>query len=138
MRVHPYHVHLKNKYPGGEVYSDENSIDAYDAKGVHRVALRKNGHGQLLDVSAQLGLPDVFDLSPIPKETRAFKLFADGSCKPSEEYAERIEKAFEIADAHNGCVPDEKVCAAFAAKKEAAAAEEQKAKSDAAIEKALS
>ena len=101
---HPYVVHLKNKYPEGHVEGDDDRIDAYDAKGVHRVALRKNGAGQLLDKSEEYGLPDRFDLSPIPKESRVWKLYPDGKCRLSEEHVARKKAARELAD-QDGKVP---------------------------------
>lgn len=100
---HPYVVHLKNKYPEGHVEGDDDRIDAYDAKGVHRVALRKNGAGQLLDKSEEFGLPDRFDLSPIPKESRVWKL-KDGKCVPDELASQRRVSAKKLAD-QDGKVP---------------------------------
>jgi len=99
---HPYLVHLKNKYPQGHVEGDDERIDAYDADGVHRVALRKNGAGQLLDKSEEFGLPDRFDLSPIPKESRVWKL-RDGKCVLDEKHEERRPQAEKMAK--DGRVP---------------------------------
>lgn len=101
---HPYHVHLKNKYPEGHVESSDDRIDAYDSKGVHRVALRKNGAGQMVDKSREMGLDDEFCLAPIPKEARRWKLYKDGSCRLSEEHAERRDAAMKLADS-DGRVP---------------------------------
>ena len=100
---HPYLVHLKNKYPEGHVEGDDSRIDAYDAKGVHRVALRMNGAGQLLDKSEEFGLPDRFDLSPIPKESRVWK-YKNGKCELDEMHASRRGAAKKLADA-DGKVP---------------------------------
>ena len=120
--MHPYFVHLKNQYPGGEIYGDDNGFDAYDAEGKHRVALRKNGQGQLLDVSEKLGLPDRFDLSPIPKESRAFKLYADGRCAPSEEHATRAVVGKKLADVNGGKVPSSEKLAEIVRRNEQQAA----------------
>lgn len=101
------HVHLKNKYPEGHVESSDDRIDAYDSKGVHRVALRKNGAGQMLDVSEAMGLPDCFCLAPIPKESRVWKQNKEGKLVLDEEHAERREAARKLAD-RDGKVPSMK------------------------------
>jgi hypothetical protein len=100
---HPYLVHLKNKYPEGHVEGDDSRIDAYDAKGIHRVALRMNGAGQMIDQSEAFGLPDRFDLSPIPKESRVWKL-KNGKCELDELHASRRVSARKLAD-QDGKVP---------------------------------
>jgi hypothetical protein len=100
---HPYFVHLKNKYPEGHVEMSDDRIDAYDAKGVHRVALRKNGHGQMVDQSAEFGCADAFDLAPIPKESRRWK-YADGKCVLHAEHKSRREAALKLAS-ESGSVP---------------------------------
>lgn len=100
-------VHLKNKYPGGKVDAHDDSIDAYDRDGRHRVALRKNGAGQMVDCGDQVGALDAFSLEPLPKDARAFKLFKTGKIAPSEEYDERIKVATELADRFDGKVPSQ-------------------------------
>lgn len=101
--MHPYVAHLRNKYPHGHVDFREDSIDAFDAKGVHRVALRKNGAGQMVDVSKDLGLSDVFCLAPIPKEARVHK-FKDGKMGLDELAEERMPHALKLAE-NDGRVP---------------------------------
>lgn len=66
-------VHYKNKYHDGEVRMSESSLDAYDSSGRHCVALRKNGAGQFVDQSKELGCEHEHDLSPIPKDARLYK-----------------------------------------------------------------
>lgn len=82
-------AHYKNKYPGGSVRASESSLDVYCAEGIHRVSLQKNGAGQWVDVSDEVGCLDSHDLAPIPQNSRSYKLYADGKIKPSEEFAER-------------------------------------------------
>lgn len=95
-------VHYKNKYPNGRVDMTENSIDVYCYQGVHRVALRKGGDGLIRDMGAELGAMDKHDMDPIPKNTRMFKLRADGNIGLDEQAAERkvvadkLEKDFKI------------------------------------------
>lgn len=89
-------VHYKNKYPGGLVLHDENSINVFCNRGIHRVAIRKNGHGQLVCVSEEHGLKDAHSLDPIPKNARVWKLYANGKIAPSEEAKERLEVAKKI------------------------------------------
>ena len=92
-----YVVHYRNKYPGGAVHASESAIDVYDAEGNHCVALRKNGAGQMVCQSKELGCKDAHDLSPIPKDARVHKLFADGTIGESEEASERRKVAKELA-----------------------------------------
>lgn len=102
-----YVAHYRNKYPGGQVSFDDERIDAFCADGKHRVALRKNGAGQWVDLSEEMGCVDRHDLSPIPKECRAWKLYKDGRIGPAEEYDERAPKAIEVAKVYDGRVPSE-------------------------------
>ena len=44
-----WHVHYMNKYPQGRVHSSDSSMDVFDSEGVHCVALRKDGGGNLVD-----------------------------------------------------------------------------------------
>lgn len=108
--AHPYLAHLKNVYPGGHVDLREDSIDAFDAEGKHRVALRKNGAGQWTDVGSMVGASDKFSLDPIPKEARVWKHYSkygepghDGGVRLSEEHEERA--AFVKSVMVDGRVP---------------------------------
>lgn len=92
-----YLAHYKNKYPGGQVQMSENSLDVYDADNNHRVALRKGGNGQWMDVGAEIGASDKHCLSPIPKNTRVYKHYNDGRVGHSEEHLERAEIAKVMA-----------------------------------------
>lgn len=77
------YVHYKNKYPGGRVVMSDGSLDVYSKSGEHVVALRKNGAGQVVCVSEELGLRDKHCLSPIPKDSRVFKAVSQEH-KPSK------------------------------------------------------
>ncbi len=83
----------------------EDYLDAYCAGGKHRVALRKDGAGQWVDRSQEFGCEDSHDLSPIPKEARAHKLYADGRIAKSEEHDDRAPKGRALAEQHGGRVP---------------------------------
>lgn len=97
-----YLAHLKNKYPQGRVECREDSIDAYDHKGEHRVALRKNGAGQWSDVGAMVGASDAFSLDPIPKASRVWKHYSkngdNGRVALSEESESRKESLVKYLD----------------------------------------
>ncbi|KYG65263.1 hypothetical protein AZI87_11960 [Bdellovibrio bacteriovorus] len=96
-----YVVHYKNKYPNGKVDASDDRLDVYCADGVHRVALRKGGDGVIRDKSNELGAIDKHDLSPIPKNTRVYKLHADGRIGLDEEASARIEASRELVQADN-------------------------------------
>lgn len=87
-----YVAHYKNKYPKCQIKSSDSSFDVYSEDGHHLIALRKNGAGQLQDHSEEMGCEERHDLAPIPKESRAWKLYASGVVGKSEEHEER--KAF--------------------------------------------
>jgi hypothetical protein len=89
-----YVVHLKNKYPGAQVHSSESAIDVYH-QGEHVVSVRKDANGHWNCAKDDVGARDKFDLAPIPKDARAFKLYANGKVGPSEEFKEREEKQLE-------------------------------------------
>ncbi len=91
------YVHYINKYPGGQVKASGDSIDVYSKDGAHRVALRKNGAGQWQCESETMGCSDRHDLSPIPKDSRIFKLCKTGKVIRSEEADERQSVADELA-----------------------------------------
>lgn len=81
-------VHYMNKYPGGICEANDAGLRAYDADGKLRVCLQKGGDGGLHDVSEEMGLPDRHDLSPIPKDSRVYKVIG-GKIARSEEADER-------------------------------------------------
>lgn len=83
-------VHYRNKYPGGKVIETEESLDVFDAKGDHCVALRKNGAGIMSCQSMALGCKHTHDLAPIPKDARLFKM-RDGKLSKDEKYEERVK-----------------------------------------------
>jgi len=98
-------THYKNKYPNGMIQASETSLDVYGEDGTHRVSMQKNGSGQFVDVSSQVGAADCHDLAPIPKDTRVFKLYSDGSIRPSEEADERRVISKEITGIYKGKIP---------------------------------
>ena len=83
-------VHYKNKYPGGRVQSSENSLDVFSASGEHVVAMRKNGAGQMVCVSEEMGLRDSHDLAPIPKDSRVHKMVG-GKISKDDKHEERMK-----------------------------------------------
>ena len=89
-------VHYMNKYPGATVMHNENQLDVLSSQGCH-VSLRRNGNGMIIDAGADCGAIDKHDVSPIPKDARVFKLYDDGSVKPSEEAPERKASAKKLA-----------------------------------------
>lgn len=89
-----YLAHYKNKYPQCQVTFSDTAFDVYSVGEhglMHLVSLSKNGAGQIVDVSEEHGCYEKHDLSPIPKESRVYKLYKDGKVGPSEEYKERKE-----------------------------------------------
>jgi hypothetical protein len=84
-----YICHYKNKYPSCQIKASEDSLDVYSEQGHHLVSLAKNGAGQIVDRSEEMGCFERHDLSPIPKDARCFKLYSDGKIAPAEEYQER-------------------------------------------------
>lgn len=86
-------VHYKNKYPGAKVIASEDALDVHLKDGSHAVAMRKNGAGQLVCVSEELGCSDRHDLAPIPKDSRVHKVI-DGKIGRDEKAEER-EKSRE-------------------------------------------
>lgn len=105
-----YVVHYKNKYPGAKVISSEDALDVFCADDRHRVALRKNGAGQFVCVSEEMGCDDSHDLAPIPKNARVHKLYKDGKIALSEEHAVRKEVAAKLAT--DGKIPSIAECQA--------------------------
>ena len=86
-----FHLHYKNKYPGGQVQSSSHGIDVYDADGNHAVALRADGAGSLVCQSEALGCSDRHDLAPIPKDARLYKM-VDGKIAKDDKFEERSKK----------------------------------------------
>lgn len=89
-------VHYKNKYPGGRVSLSDSALDVYNVDGDLCVSLRKNGAGQWVDQSEEMGARDKHCLSPIPKEARVFKLHADGKIGRDEKHEERTKLAQKL------------------------------------------
>jgi hypothetical protein len=80
-----------NKYPGGQVRESGESLDVWNKDGEHVIAIRKNGAGQLVDCSEEMGLRDRHDLAPIPKQARCYKM-VDGKVSRDDQYEARLEE----------------------------------------------
>jgi len=98
-------VHYSSKYPGGRVVCSAESIDVWSSDGDHCVHIEKSGAGQWMDRSEEYGCRDRHDLSPLPKNARFMKLYPNGNVGHSEEYAERVEIAADLASKNGGKVP---------------------------------
>lgn len=90
-------VHYRNKYPKARVMHSDQGLDVISSDNELLLALRKNGAGQVIDAQALMGARDAHDLSPLPKDARAYKLFKDGHIGQAEEYSSRVAFAAEIA-----------------------------------------
>jgi hypothetical protein len=108
--VHPYVVHLKNKYPDTIVQATEQAIDVFRGD-EHLLSLQRSGAtGAFEDASERLGLPERFCLAPIPKESRVFKFSKDGKIVRDEKAAERESARAQFLD--NGKVLSKVECEA--------------------------
>lgn len=104
-----WHVHYMNKYPQGRVSASESAMDVYDSEGVHCVALRKDGGGNLVDRSEELGCKDRHDLSPIPKDARLYKVCPiKGHITKDEKFEQRkdLVEDFMVGTKVGSCVED--------------------------------
>lgn len=100
-----HYVHLKNKYPNGNVIPSSDGIDVFDKEtGEHLLALRRDGSGSDVDVSADLDLPHRFCLAPIPKDARVHKMNRDNSIGLDDKSDERLEKRAQFICPVNGYV----------------------------------
>lgn len=98
MGMKSYYVHYKNKYPQAKVSYNENYLEVSRGDEL-LLRLEKNGGGQIVDVSEELGLSERHDLSPIPKESRVWKLHKDGKVGKDELHEERSAWADKNKDA---------------------------------------
>lgn len=101
----PFVVHYKNKYPGCHIDHSEDHLNVYDQEGNLQVAIKRGGGGALVDLGEQLGAADKHDVSPIPKNTRVYKLTADNKIQLDEKHAERRLVAKALAGEFGGKVP---------------------------------
>jgi hypothetical protein len=62
--------HYEKKYPGGRVQELNDSLDVWNSEGEHCVALRKDGHGNLVCRSAQHEAKHAHDLAPMPAKVK--------------------------------------------------------------------
>lgn len=58
--------HYRKKYPRGKVHRSDVAFDVWNEKGEHVIALRKDGHGNLICQSEDHECLDVHDLAPMP------------------------------------------------------------------------
>ena len=79
-------VHFKNKFPECSVIANDKSLDVYSKNGLHLVHIEKNGFGIIVDKSKEYGCHESMDLSPIAKESRIYKLHANGEIGLDEEH----------------------------------------------------
>lgn len=85
-------VHYKNKFPGCSVNATENSLDVFGADGTHLVSLVKNGAGQWVDRSEEMGCAKKHCTAPIPRDARVHKLCkVTGNIILDEEAGERVK-----------------------------------------------
>lgn len=88
--------HLKSKYHGFLVIPQASGVDVFRKNGEHMLCVRDG-----VDLSPELGCSHRFDLSPIPKVTRLFKVVGEKIVQ-DELHAERLElrKNFVSYDGH--------------------------------------
>ena len=96
-----YRVAALNRYPGCSVQSSESSFNVFDAKGIHIIAIEKNGAGQWVDRSREYGLSGEWSLAPIPRDARVHKLSKSGDIVLDERHEERKTKRSQFLDNSN-------------------------------------
>lgn len=79
-----------NKYPGARIHATDVALDVFLGDR-HVVAVRKDGAGGMVDVSAELGCRDAHCLAPIPKDARVHKI-VEGKIAQDELADERRVK----------------------------------------------
>lgn len=97
-------AHYKNKFPGARIEFSEENLNVYSSVGVLLIALSRGGGGVLVDQGKTLGALYSHCLSPIPKNTRVFKLTTENCIALDEKSAERAPVADKLVAAH-GRVP---------------------------------
>lgn len=83
-------VHYKNKFPGALVVAGEDYLDVHFGD-EHLIALRKDGSGSWVDMSAEYGCSERHDLAPIPRDARVHKV-VDNKVGLDELHEERKGK----------------------------------------------
>lgn len=73
----PLIVHYQNKYPLGVVVHSPNSLLVIEGNR-RKVYLERTHGGDWVDRSEEYGCDDRHDLSPLPRDTRAWKLAKEG------------------------------------------------------------
>lgn len=78
-------VHYKNKFPGGRIDASDTHMNVFCADGLHQVSMHKNGNGDWVCRSEELGCVGKHDMGSLPKWARVWKLHKDGRIAPAEE-----------------------------------------------------
>ncbi len=102
-------VHYKNKYPNARVEYSDNHLQVLSKDGEVLVSLRRGGGGSLIDFQKQDGAKYAHDLSPIPKNTRVYKLTHEHEIEKDEESQDRSVIAKHFCDTL-GYVPSIEEC----------------------------
>lgn len=102
-------VHYKNKYPTATIDHSDNHLRVISAKGEILVSIKRGGGGVLVDCQNEDFARDPHDLSPLPKNTRVYKLTADHSFAKDELATEREPVAKRLFETY-GKVPSIDEC----------------------------
>lgn len=97
--------HLKNKFINAVVTGTGHSISVVSRQGELLVYLVKDASGNYR-CAQDHGAKYPFDLSPIPKDARYYKLHKDNKIAPCEEGQERKDCAYDYCKKY-GYVPSE-------------------------------
>lgn len=104
-----YRVHMQNRFPGARIEGGPSHLSAWSAQGELLCTVVRDGNGAWVCGKKDSGAKFAWSLDPLPKNTRAMKLYADGSVAPAEEYKERLEAAKKFESAY-GYVPSIAEC----------------------------
>lgn len=91
-------VHYRNKYPTATINHDDNHLKVVSPKGEVLVSIKRGGGGVILDCQKEDFARDAHDLSPIPRNTRVYKLTGEHTIEKDELAEERepvSKKLFE-------------------------------------------
>lgn len=102
-------VHYKNKYPTARVESGENHISVISKEGELLVSVKRGGGGVIIDSQKNDGAKYAHDMSPIPRNTRVWKLTTAHEVEKDEEAAERLPTA-KMFEEELGFVPSIEQC----------------------------
>jgi hypothetical protein len=102
-------VHYKNKYPTARVESGENHLAVISKDGELLVSVKRGGGGVVFDAQKDDGAKYPHDMSPIPRNTRVYKLTVHHTIEKDEEAAERLPTA-KMLEEELGFVPSIEQC----------------------------